>query len=107
MKINNDKRVLVSLVILGVCDALKTQSISILEAERLVFSPFMMKACDDCGPDLVEAIHRGTELDDINDLIPQNLQEVIGQIERLAARVLKEQVSSPSFGDTRWIDLLS
>ena len=63
---------LLALLILGLSDALNDELITIDEAERLLYSPNTMRFCEEilASPDLMNAIHAGTELGSIKQLLP-------------------------------------
>lgn len=68
-----------SIVVVGLAFALKEKSISVVEAERILFSPYMAAqlARSGCSSGLVDLIERGCELEDVESLIPQQLLGVI------------------------------
>jgi len=71
-----------SIVVVGLAFALKEKSISVVEAERILFSPYMavQLARSGCSSGLVDLIERGCELENVESLIPQKLIGVIDEI---------------------------
>lgn len=87
---NNKSRILLSLII-GVSRALLQQSISLNEAEQIIFSPAIVELSKRNSIDkrIVDLLHRGTELEDIESLRPGNYLESIKEIEKDAHNLLK------------------
>ena len=98
------KTTLVALAILGVCDGLKNGTLDSLQAEKLLFSPHAMRQCADCDQRIVEAIHMGTELDDIQDLAPDDYENTLRRIHELATACLKDACQSSLTEENHWID---
>ncbi|MEP9319466.1 DUF3969 family protein [Pseudomonas sp. LABIM340] len=71
-----------SVVVVGLAFALKEKSISVVEAERILFSPYMATqlARSRCSSGLVDLIERGCELEDVESLIPNQFPDVIDGI---------------------------
>lgn len=104
MTTSERKTTVVALAILGVCDGLKNSTLDLLLAEKLVFSPHAMRVCADCDQRIVEAIHLGTELDDIRDLVPDDYENTLRRIHELATACLKETPESTLTEENHWID---
>lgn len=70
-KKDSDSIALLLLTILGILEALKSESLSINLAEHLLFKPATMKVLKMNGyPQyLIDLIHAGTELDDVKVIV--------------------------------------
>lgn len=81
---------LLAVLSLGLSIALKHQVIAIDEAERLLYSPFTMTKLRELGglPELIELIQAGTELEDLDSLLPQELTDSLTQMEHQALSLL-------------------
>ena len=95
---NRIQRIL-ALLTLGLTDALNDELISTDEAERLLFSPRMMSYCKELAalPELVNAIHAGTELDAVKRLLRSDQWATSIEAIRRNARALiaKTEPSDP------------
>lgn len=89
-KIESERLVL--LLIIGIATALQEKLISIDEAERYLFSPFTMHQLEQSGinREIVDIIHLGTELENVQSLLPDNMVDSIDRILTLALAALKE-----------------
>lgn len=65
-----DLEKLILLVNLGVLYSLKNDYININEAEYFLYTPYMLRLLkeNNCSIDLIDIIHRGTELEDLEGL---------------------------------------
>ncbi len=74
---------------LGICAAIVGESLSIAEAESL-FNPHTLEQLETLGlaSDLIEIVHLGTELEDVQSLIPERLSESLTEIEAKALTFL-------------------
>ena len=88
--------------LLGTLVALKEKVVSIEEAEKFVFSPYMAKKVHmNQGLDsLVDIIEKGCELEDIESLIPEKLDY---NIEILYDETLKLLQQIEKKENDRWI----
>lgn len=97
---NDEKLVLVSL--LGVLIALERNSLSIAEAEKFLFSPYVitklrLKKCDE---KILNILERGCELEDIASLMPYEMEKVLGELEKKTLELLKNYTK---FERDHWI----
>ena len=97
---NDEKLVLVSL--LGTLIAIERNSLSIAEAEKFLFSPYMisklrLKKCDE---KILNILERGCELEDIASLIPYEMDNAISELEKMTLELLK---SYKNFERDHWI----
>lgn len=95
---------LVPLLTIGICDQLASNTLTIQEAEQLLFSPHAMRYFGSIAGDLEELIHDGTELDDIKDLSPESLPGAISDLRSKAARFLANGVPSDSVILDHWFE---
>jgi len=96
-----DEKILL-LTLLGVLGALKSNSISIDEAEKFLFSPHTVKRlkASNCNQSVIEIVERGCELEDIDSLIPDRLNE---NIENLYKNLLEVLETYQEFDKELWI----
>lgn len=101
MNENDEKLVLVSL--LGIIEALKNNSLSINEAEKFLFSPYMVNKLQTrkCNKKILDIIEKGCELEDVASLIPDTLLKTINELGQETLEIIKEY---PKFDRTFWID---
>lgn len=100
---------LLALLGIGLCNALRDYLISHDEAERILFSPFVLRICTEfCFvKPLIDFIYEGTELDSIRRLVGE--VEWNASIERMCANaiaVLASTVESDSQLDHWMQDLI-
>lgn len=69
-----------SILSIGILDCLEKKLISYDDAMHLLFLPSLIDRLEAFVPTLGEAIHLGTELEDVAELIPEKLKESIEQI---------------------------
>lgn len=77
-------------VILGVCEALKSGVITIEESENIIFSPKLMSMMKnhEFNDDIISLIHIGTELENVESLMPEKLAEKLRAIQRSSINTL-------------------
>lgn len=87
---------LIALLSLGIKKALSERLITIDEAERLLFSPGTMQILTGLGvtPELIHLIHCGTELDNIERLVPDRLVTALDHIDHVAIEILSTTIAS-------------
>lgn len=97
----DEKLILVSL--LGIIDALKNNGLAIDEAEKILFSPYMINKLRNgkCNMKIIDILEKGCELEDIESLIPDRLLKVINELEKETLEIIKEY---PRFNKTFWIN---
>lgn len=83
---------LVAVMSLGLCSAIANGSITIEEAERRLFNPKMLSQLASLGiaDSLLEIIHLGTELEDIQSLMPDKLKESLTQMQTKSLTFLNQ-----------------
>lgn len=85
----DEKMLLIAIV--GSMESIKNGGITIDEAEKSLFCPHIvnMLKIKKCNEKIIELIEKGCELEDIYSLIPENLNEIINEIEQEALRLMK------------------
>ncbi|MCM1231907.1 MAG: DUF3969 family protein [Ruminococcus flavefaciens] len=91
-RISSADEKMILLTAIGILTALQGGTIAIEEAEKALFSPYMvqklMRWC--CNQKIVDLVGEGCELEDIDSLIPEVYQEVIEEMKENALNILKE-----------------
>lgn len=97
-----DEKILLT-VILGNIEAVKNGAITIDEAEKFIFSPHIKKMLMEkgCNKKIIELIVKGCEFEDINDLIPEKLEEIIEETKQETLKLLK---SYKEINNSFWLD---
>lgn len=83
---------LLAVLSLGLTEAIKASAIRIDEAEQMLYSPQVMKLLIDRGfsKELVDLIHLGTELEDLESLLPDRLKDNLSQMSDSAIDTLRK-----------------
>lgn len=99
---------LVATLSLGLSNAIGDGVITIDEASRLLFSPATMRLLKDAGVDkaIIAMIHAGTELDDIQRLLPDRFASALEEMKREAKAFLSTTAPSDP-GLDNWLRQLS
>ena len=81
----------VSVMSLGLCAAIVGGSVSLTEAENRLFNSKVLSRLETLGlpESLIEIVHLGTELEDIQRLVPDRFGESIAQIQSKALAFLR------------------
>lgn len=97
----------VSLLGLGITSALEKKKLSIDLAEQILFAPYMMKILKHfkVKKELIDMIHQGTEIGDIERLIPNNLDNAFQMLFRSSLKIIQEVSESKKSQSDRWIKL--
>ncbi|MCA1026581.1 DUF3969 family protein [Cytobacillus kochii] len=66
----------------GLIEGINENLITIEESEKILFSPYIMELVDSTGisKEVLEVIHLGTELEDVESLIPEELSQSLIEI---------------------------
>ena len=72
-----------SILSVGILECLEKNLISYDDAMSLLYFPGIIDKFEKMFPKLGKAIHLGTELEDVADIIPEKLKESIEQIRKL------------------------
>ena len=96
-----DEKILL-LSIVGTLEAIKNDGITIDEAEKFLFSPHMIKKLRvrQCNEKIIALIAKGCELEDIASLLPEKLDEVIGELKDETIMLIKEY---KEYDNTFWL----
>ncbi len=81
---------LVTILSLGLSVAIKNQAIKINEAEQILYSPFTIARLNELGIDkqIINLIKVGTELEDLESLLPDELSKSLSRMEAQAVQLL-------------------
>ncbi len=84
---------LVAVMSLGLCTAIEANSVTIAEAERRLFNPRILAGLERLGlvEDLLEIVHLGMELEDVESLMPERLAESLAMIRGKALAFLSRK----------------
>jgi Protein of unknown function (DUF3969) len=95
----SDVSQLVAVMSLGLCAAISGGSVSIEEAERRLFNPRVVEQLRGLGVSevLIEIVHLGTELEDVQSLIPERLGESLAEMQVKTLDFLTQAVGSLDF----------
>lgn len=102
----NTKTRVLALLAIGICDALEEGTISIDDAERILFSPCSMNVASRWDQRIVELIHKGTELEDIVMLCPEEYRPTVQRIRSLALEILDNTGATDPL-EAHWIKVLN
>jgi Protein of unknown function (DUF3969) len=83
---------LVAVMSLGLCTAIGAGSVSIETAEQRLFNPQVLTqlAGLELPEELLEIVHLGTELEDIQSLMPERLADSLGEMQAKALAFLHQ-----------------
>ncbi len=86
----NQLEKLLAVLSIGLGVAIKHNAIEIDEAEQLLYSPSTMNKLNEIGAkkEMIELIHAGTELDDLQSLIPSELAKTLSNMENNVLKFL-------------------
>jgi hypothetical protein len=84
---------------IGLIDGIKSDVISIRDAERLLFSPRTLAWLKQLKLDkqIINLIHMGTEIEDIESLLPERLHLELSKISRKARKLLLKNKKDLNF----------
>lgn len=93
---------------LGLLTALENNLISIEESEGYLFNPYTMRVMKDneINESIIDIIHRGCELEDIQSLLPDKLFENVVSLKIKCINVLRE-LDKPSIPTNKLIKDIS
>ena len=96
----DEKALLISIV--GTLETIKNGGITIDEAEKFLFSPHMIKILrvKRCNEKIIELIAKGCELEDIASLLPEKLDEAMGELKKEAIKIVKNY---EEYNNTFWL----
>ncbi|MBV7392519.1 DUF3969 family protein [Enterococcus sp. ALS3] len=87
-----DANILFLVCIIGLLDSLKNGILAIDECELYLFSPYTLDILQQENVDqrIIDIVHLGTELEDIESLLPDKLDDNINELYESATELLKE-----------------
>lgn len=96
IKINDESyaKTYVAIFMIGLLECIEKGSISIEDSMWLLFGPGEIDIFKPFMPELSEAIHLGTELEDVASIIPNKLEDSIEEIRKKAYEIIKLNPSS-------------
>ena len=76
---------------------------SIEAAEQYLYSPYTLEKLQQLGvsPELLQVVHLGTELEDVESLLPEKLDESLAEMKELSFKIL--QTLPASAAEQQWI----
>lgn len=83
---------LLTILSLGLTEGIRAKVVSIDDAQQLLYSPRTMKLLRElgCSEELIDLVHLGTELEDIESLLPERLADNLLQMSDSAMDALRK-----------------
>jgi hypothetical protein len=96
---------LVAVLSLGMCRAITLGVASPSFAGHRLFGPALMKRLANIGAnaELIRAIHLASELENVQDIVPEHLADSVAEVESLLTDVLRQLIKEPVQGDEKWL----
>ena len=82
-----------SILSLGILDCLEKNILSYDDAMDILYRPGLIDKFEEVVPDLGNAIHLGTELENVFSIIPDQLKQSIEQIRLINIRSIQKQTN--------------
>ncbi len=106
MKVNDDMKIrekMILLSIIGCLEAIKGRKVTIDEAEAFLFLPRMCEILESEGysKNIIHIIELGCELEDIESLLPDQLNNIVDDIEKEALSLLDDY---DDYDRTYWLE---
>jgi len=97
---------LVAVLSLGLCVAIETKDLTIQDAEDYLFSPYTMRVLglNGASSEAVDLVHLGTELENVQRIVPEHLQDSLDDMRSLASAILKAP-SRSSEPKSKWLQV--
>lgn len=94
---------LLSILNIGLCVALEQGTLSIEAAEHYLYSPYTLEKLQQLGvsSELLQVVHLGTELEDMQSLLPEKLEESLAEMKDLSLKIL--QALPTTDADPQWV----
>ncbi|MEZ4865815.1 MAG: DUF3969 family protein [Caldilineaceae bacterium] len=88
---NTEIERLLAILNIGLCVALEQGALSIEAAERYLYTPYTLGKLEQLGisSQLLHIVHLGTELEDVESLLPEKLAESLAEIKQASLDILK------------------
>ena len=82
---------LISILNIGLCVAIARGALSVEEAENYLYSPYTMQKLKTLGVSqaLIDTIHLGTELENVERLVPESFSDSLNEIQEKAIEILR------------------
>ena len=102
-KMNRTDEKVFLLTVVGSLVALQSDVITIDEAEKALFSPYMVKKLkvQCCDEKIIRLIKKGCELEDIASLIPEKYSDTINEMKEDALKLISNY---ETFDRSFWIE---
>lgn len=102
-----DANILLLVCIIGLLDSLKSGILTIEECEQYLFSPYSLNVLQQKNVDkrIIDIVHLGTELEDIESLLPEKFDDNINELYESAKELLKEiKPKEIYYDEKKWLD---
>lgn len=102
-----DANIMLLVNIIGLLGSLKSGILAIEECEQYLFSPYTLEILRRKGIDkrIIDIVHLGTELEDIESLLPDRLEANIQELYDAAKELLKEiKLEGIYYGEEKWLN---
>lgn len=82
---------------IGLCVALQQGALSIEAAEQYLYSPYTLEKLRELGvsSQSLAVVHLGTELEDVESLLPEKLDDSLAEMKERAFHILQTLPASP------------
>lgn len=96
----NEKMLLISII--GTLEAIREGGLSIAEAEKFLFSPYMVQQLKEkkYNESLINILEKGCELEDIASLLPQ---ELVKNLEEMKQETMEKMKSYETYEQEFWL----
>jgi hypothetical protein len=96
---------LLSLLSIGLCVAIEQGALPVQAAEDYLYSPYTIEKLQELGvsPQLMRLVHLGTELEDVESLLPEKLGESLAEMNCTALEILQALPAT----DRKWVQTVS
>lgn len=88
----NITEIYLSIVSIGLLKCIEEGLISYDDANSLLYQPFNLDKLEELYPELGQAIHLGTELEDVSEIAPSSLDSSVSEIYRLNKDLIKKNI---------------
>lgn len=92
---NEQLEKLLLIISIGVIEGVKKEVLTIEEAENVLFTPYIMDFIQTkkIAPEVLDIVHLGTELEDIDSLIPEKLAACLTDIKQQSIELLEKRAA--------------
>lgn len=92
LKNKNVTEIYLSVMSIGILKCIEDGVLDYDDAMSLLYQPFNIDKLEDKYPELGEAIHLGTELEDVASIVPEQLEKSIKEIENLNKKLIEQNI---------------